>query len=178
MARVVWVGRDSAHRFSKAGALAIRLIAGEGVEGDAHRGVTVQHRSRVAADPSQPNLRQVHLIPAELFADLAGRGFSIGPGDLGENITTEGLDLAALPTGARLTIGAAVVEITGLRNPCGQIDAFRKGLLAAVLDRAPDGRLIRKAGVMGIVVTGGDIHPGDTIAVALPPEPHRLLERV
>lgn len=178
-ATVTWVGRDASHRFSKPGVLQIRLIAGEGVAGDAHRGVTVQHRSRVAADPTQPNLRQVHLIAGELFDELAARGFRVASGDLGENITTRGIDLLALPTGARLAIGAtAVVEITGLRNPCGQIEKFQTGLLAAVLDRAPDGALIRKAGVMGIVVTGGDIAPGDTITVTLPAEPHRPLERV
>jgi MOSC domain-containing protein YiiM len=178
-ATVTWVGRDASHRFSKPGVLQIRLIAGEGVAGDAHRGVTVQHRSRVAADPTQPNLRQVHLIQGELFEELAARGFQVVSGDLGENITTRGIDLLALPTGARLAIGAtAVVEITGLRNPCGQIEKFQTGLLAAVLDRAPDGALIRKAGVMGIVVTGGDIAPGDTITVTLPAEPHRPLERV
>lgn len=176
---VTWVGRDAAHRFSKPGAMLIRLIAGEGVAGDAHRGVTVQHRSRVAADPTQPNLRQVHLIQGELFAELATRGFTVASGDLGENITTRGIDLLALPTGARLAIGAeAVIEITGLRNPCGQIEKFQTGLLAAVLDRAADGGLIRRAGVMGIVVSGGDIAPGDTISVTLPAEPHRPLERV
>lgn len=176
---VTWVGRDAAHRFSKSGAMLIRLIAGEGVAGDAHRGVTVQHRSRVAADPTQPNLRQVHLIQGELFEELAARGFRVASGDLGENITTRGIDLLALPTGARLAIGTeAVIEITGLRNPCSQIEKFQSGLLAAVLDRAPDGGLIRKAGVMAIVVTGGDITPGDAITVTLPAEPHRPLERV
>lgn len=178
-ATVTWVGRDASHRFSKPGVLQIRLIAGEGVAGDAHRGVTVQHRSRVAADPTQPNLRQVHLIQAELFDELTARGFQVASGDLGENITTRGIDLLGLPTGTRLAIGAtAIIEITGLRNPCGQIEKFQTGLLAAVLDRAPDGALIRKAGVMGIVVTGGDITPGDTITVTLPAEPHRPLERV
>lgn len=178
-ATVAWVGRDAHHHFSKRAALSIRLIAGEGVEGDAHRGVTVQHRSRVAADPTQPNLRQIHLIQGELFEDLTARGFAVQPGDLGENVTTRGIDLLALPTGARLAIGPTVViELTGLRNPCGQIEAFQKGLLAAVLDRAPDGALIRKAGVMGIIVTGGDISAGDTLTVTLPAEPHQPLERV
>lgn len=178
-ATVVWVGKDAHHHFSKRPALSIRLVAGEGIEGDAHRGTTVKHRSRVAADPTQPNLRQVHLMHGELFDELAGKGFSVHPGDLGENITTRGVDLLALPTGTRLAIGdTAVVELTGLRNPCNQIETFQKGLLAAVLDRAPDGGLIRKAGVMAIVITGGDILPGDAITVTLPAEPHRRLERV
>lgn len=178
-ATVVWVGKDAHHHFSKRAALSIRLVAGEGIEGDAHRGTTVKHRSRVAADPTQPNLRQVHLMHGELFDELAGKGFSVHPGDLGENITTRGVDLLALPTGTRLAIGdTAIIELTGLRNPCNQIETFQKGLLAAVLDRAPDGGLIRKAGVMAIVVTGGDILPGDAITVTLPAEPHRRLERV
>jgi MOSC domain-containing protein YiiM len=166
------------HGFSKQPAASITLIAGEGVEGDAHRGVTVKHRSRVAADPSQPNLRQVHLIHTELFDELDERGFSIGIGDLGENIATEEIDLLGLPAGAILQIGTAKIEITGLRNPCGQIEAFATGLLAAVLDKAADGALIRKSGVMGVVLAGGTISPGDEIFVALPPEPHRPLERV
>jgi MOSC domain-containing protein YiiM len=139
----------------------------------------VKHRSRVAVDPTQPNLRQVHLIQAELFDELAGRGFDIRPGDLGENVTTRGIDLLALPRGALLRLGGdAVVEVTGLRNPCAQIEAFRPGLLAAVLDRGPDGEVIRKAGIMGIVRASGDVRPGDGIAVTLPPPPHERLERV
>ena len=177
--RVISVALDDRHRFSKRVVPAIRLLAGLGVEGDAHCGATVQHRSRVAADPTAPNLRQVHLLQAELFADLAGRGFDLAPGDLGENILTSGLDLLALPRGTRLAIGdAAVVELTGLRNPCSQIEKFRPGLLAAVLDRAPDGGLIRKAGVMAVVVDGGDVGPGDAVAVTLPPPPWQRLERV
>ncbi|MGL4727285.1 MAG: MOSC domain-containing protein [Bosea sp. (in: a-proteobacteria)] len=175
---VAGVCASVAHGFSKQPAATIRLIAGEGVEGDAHRGVMVKHRSRVAADPTQPNLRQVHLIPAELFDDVDEQGFAIGIGDLGENITTEEIDLLDLPKGTILAIGEARIEITGLRNPCAQIDAFRKGLLAAVLDKAPDGTLIRKAGIMGIVLAGGEISPGDEIFVTLPPEPHVKLERV
>ena len=177
--RVISVGADNGHRFSKPRRDAIRLLAGLGVEGDAHCGVTVQHRSRVAADPSQPNLRQVHLIQGELFDELAARGFALHPGDLGENILTRGLDLLALPRGTRLTLGpAAVVELTGLRNPCAQIEHFRKGLLAAVLDRAADGSLIRKAGVMAVVLEGGVVTPGDAVVPTLPPEPWAKLERV
>jgi MOSC domain-containing protein YiiM len=177
--RVISVATDDGHRFSKRVVPVIRLLAGLGVEGDAHCGVTVKHRSRVAADPTAPNLRQVHLVQGELFDELRPRGFDLAPGDLGENILTHGLDLLALPRGARLAIGAtAIVELTGLRNPCGQIENFRKGLLAAVLDRAADGTLVRKAGVMGIVIAGGDIAPGDAITVALPAEPWQRLERV
>lgn len=178
-ATVLSVGRDGAHRFSKPVAAEIRLLAGLGVEGDAHCGATVKHRSRVAVDPTRPNLRQVHLVQSELFADLAARGFALAPGDLGENVLTRGIDLLALPRGTRLRLGrTALVEVTGLRNPCGQIEAFAKGLLAAVLDRAADGSLIRKAGVMAVVVEGGPVRPGDAIAVGLPPEPWCRLERV
>lgn len=177
--RVIAVARDGVHRFSKQVVSAIELIAGRGVAGDAHAGVTVRHRSRVAVDPSRPNLRQVHLIHAELFAELRGRGFVLAPADLGENITTRGLDLLALPRGASLRIGeAAVLEVTGLRNPCAQIERFRTGLLAAVLDRGAGGEPIRKAGVMAIVHRGGTVRPGDAVAIDLPPLPHRPLERV
>lgn len=178
MASVVSVSLDRRHRFSKERAERIMLVTGEGVEGDAHRGVTVKHRSRVRFDPSQPNLRQVHLIHAELFAELATKGFAVAPGDIGENITTEGIDLLALPTGARLAIGGAVIEVTGLRNPCIQLDRFRDGLMQAVLDRDVDGRLVRKAGIMGIVIEGGQVSIGDRIDVELPAEPHRPLEKV
>ncbi len=178
MASVVSVSLDRRHRFSKARADSITLITGEGVEGDAHRGVTVKHRSRVRFDPTQPNLRQVHLIHVELFAELATKGFTIAAGDIGENITTEGIDLLGLPTGARLAIGAAVIEVTGLRNPCIQLDRFQDGLMQAVLDRDTDGRLVRKAGIMGIVLQGGPVAVGDTITVMLPAEPHRPLEKV
>lgn len=177
---VAAVAAARGHRFSKKPALAIRLVEGLGVVGDAHAGATVKHRSRVARDPSQPNLRQVHLIDSALFDDLAGRGFpGIGPADLGENVTTRCVDLLALPTGTRLALGPeAVVEVTGLRNPCLQLDRFRPGLMRAVLERTPDGRLVRKAGIMAVVVAGGDVSAGDTIRVALPPEPHRQLEVV
>lgn len=148
------------------------------MEGDCHAGVTVQHRSRVTRDPDQPNLRQVHLIHSELLDELASRDLTVAPGDLGENITTRGLDLLALPKGARLTIGEAVIEITGLRNPCQQLNLFQPGLMYAVLDRDAEGGLVRKAGVMGIVVAGGEIRPGDVIAVDLPPPPHRPLAPV
>lgn len=178
MARVISVSLDRRHRFSKETVERIRLIAGEGVEGDAHRGVTVKHRSRARFNPTLPNLRQVHLIHAELFDELAGKGFTVKPGELGENVTTRDIDLLGLPTGARLAIGGALIELTGLRNPCIQMDRFQDGLMQATLDRDADGNLIRKAGVMGIVLEGGDIAIGDSIAVTLPKGPHRPLEKV
>ncbi len=179
MGTVIAVARDEGHRFSKPLLPAIRLLAGLGVEGDAHCGETVKHRSRVAVDPTQPNLRQVHLIQAELFEELATNGFSLRPGDMGENVTTRGLDLLSLPAGTRLRLGPdALVAITGLRNPCVQIEAFQPGLLKAVLGRDADGKLIRKAGIMGIVLAGGEVRPGDPIGVSLPALPHRALERV
>ncbi|MGE0599459.1 MAG: MOSC domain-containing protein [Dehalococcoidia bacterium] len=177
-ARVVAVHRSPAHTFHKRAVPVIRLVAGLGVEGDAHNGVTVKHLSRVAKDPTQPNLRQVHLVHQELHQGLLARGFRVAPGEMGENITTTGLDLLGLPRGARLTVGEAIIEITGLRNPCLQLDAFPAGLMQACLDRDEVGGLIRLAGVMGIVVTGGEIRPGDPIEVELPAEPHRRLEPV
>jgi MOSC domain-containing protein YiiM len=165
---VLAVHRSPTHSFSKTPALAIRLIAGIGVEGDAHAGETVKHRSRVARDPTQPNLRQVHLIHAELHDELNAAGFHVKPGDMGENITTRGLDLLALPTGTRLIIGAAVIEVTGLRNPCVQLDRFQPGLMQATLDRDAAGNLIRKAGVMGVVLSGGDVQAGERIRVQMP----------
>jgi MOSC domain-containing protein YiiM len=177
--KVVAVSRSKSHSFSKSTEMSIRLLKGLGVEGDAHMGETVKHRSRVRVDPTQPNLRQVHLVQSELFDELRQKGFSIHPGDIGENIATSGIDLLGLPTGAVLHIGdSAVVEITGLRNPCSQLDGFQNGLTAAVLDRDAAGNLIRKAGIMGVVRAGGDIRPGDPIRVELPAEPHRPLERV
>jgi MOSC domain-containing protein YiiM len=179
MGSVVAVSLRAGHHFSKTPSLSIRLLQGLGVAGDAHMGETVKHRSRVRKDPTQPNLRQVHLIHVELFSELRARGFTVKPGDLGENITTSGIDLLALPTGARLHLGAgAMVEITGLRNPCIQIDKFRKGLMAATLDRDSDGSLIRKAGIMGIVIADGDVRPGDAIRVEVPTAPHRPLQPV
>lgn len=176
---VTAVSRNGEHTFSKQNRSGIRLLAGIGVEGDAHAGVTVQHRSRVAQDPTQPNLRQVHLMHAELHEELGAKGFQVEAGQLGENITTRGLDLLGLPTGTKLNIGdTAVIEVTGLRNPCAQIDKFQPGLQAAVLDRDAQSELIRKAGIMAVVLEGGDVRPGDPIRAELPPEPHRKLERV
>jgi MOSC domain-containing protein YiiM len=178
-ATVVGVSADGQHRFSKTSTGAITLLEGLGARGDAHAGVTVQHRSRVAVDPTQPNLRQVHLIHAELFAELMHQGFQVQPGQLGENITTTGLDLLDLPRGTHLHIGSeAVLEVTGLRNPCAQINTFRPGLLNAVLRRDQDGALVRKAGIMSIAVRGGVVRPSDPIAVRLPTGPFQRLERV
>ena len=176
---VVSVGADAGHRFGKPARDSIRLLAGLGVDGDAHCGETVKHRSRVAVDPTQPNRRQVHLLHAELLDELNAAGFDVAPGQLGENVLTRGLDLLALPTGARLRLGrTALVEITGLRNPCAQIEAFRPGLLKAVLGRDAEGRIVRKAGIMGIVLEGGEVLPGDGVSVTLAPQPHRPLEWV
>ena len=178
-ATVEAVSRSATHSFSKPSEPSIELLEGLGVAGDAHLGVTVQHRSRVAADPTQPNLRQVHLIHGELHDELGAAGFRVRAGDMGENITTRGIDLLGLPRGTRLHIGEqAVVEVTGLRNPCGQLDQFQDGLLSAVLDRDAQGKLVRKAGIMGVVLAGGVVQPGDTIRAELPPPPHEALERV
>ena len=179
MASVVAVSVSPQHALSKANAPSIRLVKGLGVEGDAHAGKTVQHRSRVRKDPAAPNLRQVHLIHAELFDELALKGFRVEPGDMGENVATRGLDLLSLPRGTRLRLGkTAEIEITGLRNPCRQLDDWQKGLMAATLDRDAEGNLIRKAGVMAIVLESGEVRPGDGIAVTEPPLPHRPLEPV
>lgn len=176
---VVAVSRSISHTFSKANQPGIRLLTGLGVEGDAHKGQTVKHRSRVAKDPTQPNLRQVHLIHAELHDELQAVGFRVSAGQMGENITTRGLDLLALPTGTRLYLGdAAIVEVTGLRNPCVQLDRFQPGLMAAVLGRDARGKLIRKAGIMGIVLADGEVRPNDPIRVELPPPPYEPLHCV
>ncbi len=173
MGVITAVSLSKGHHFSKTNSLSIRLLSGLGVAGDAHMGETVKHRSRVARDPTQPNLRQVHLIHEELFDELAPKNFIVRPGDMGENVTTRGIDLLALPTGTRLHLGnSAVVEITGLRNPCIQIDRFQKGLMAATLDKDADGSLIRKAGVMSVVLAEGDVRPGDAVRVVLPEGPH------
>ena len=167
------VALSSEHSFHKMTQASIVLRTGLGVEGDAHSGKTVQHLSRIARDPAQPNLRQVHLIHVELFDELAQRGFVVKPGELGENITTRGIPLLDLPRGTQLHIGAsAIVELTGLRNPCVQIDRFQRGLMAAVLDRDEAGNLVRKSGVMGIVVSDGIIRANDTIAITLPRGKH------
>lgn len=176
---VTAVSRSAGHDFSKQTAPSIRLLAGLGVEGDTHLGETVQHRSRVKRDPSQPNLRQVHLIHQELHQELQAAGFALLAGEMGENVTTCGVDLLGLPTGTRIYLGeSAVVEVTGLRNPCHQLNDFRPGLMDATLDRDESGNLIRKAGVMAIVLADGEVRPGDVVRVELPSKPHRGLEPV
>jgi MOSC domain-containing protein YiiM len=178
-ARVTAVSLSAAHGVGKQNQHHVRLLAGVGVEGDVHSGSKVKHRSRVARDAEQPNLRQVHLIHAELHDELRAAGFDVADGQMGENVTTRGVDLLALPAGTRLHLGdEAVVEVTGLRNPCKQLDGIQPGLMAATLDRDQDGSLVRKAGIMGIVSAGGDVRPGDTIDVELPPRPHVSLEPV
>jgi len=176
---VVAVSRSAGHGFSKPNEDSIRLLKGLGVEGDAHLGVTVKHRSRVAKDPTVPNLRQVHLIHAELIDELETAGFRVWPGAMGENVTTRDVDLLGLPTGTRLRLGsAALVEVTGLRNPCRQLNDFQPGLMNATLDRDTDGNLVRKAGIMAVVLTSGEVRPGDAVAIELPPGPPRKLEPV
>lgn len=179
MAVVAQVWSSATHSFSKFARRELELIEGQGVAGDAHCGVTVKHRPRVARDPTQPNLRQVHLIAAELFDELSACGFGVQPGQLGENLTTRGIDLLALPRDAELRIGANVVlRVTGLRNPCPQIENFEPGLLKAVVSHDANGDIVRKAGIMSIVLAGGVVRPGDSIAVTLPPPPHVKLDRV
>ena len=177
--KVLTVSACGNHLFSKKVRASIYLLKGLGVEGDAHMGATVKHRSRVERDPSQPNLRQVHLIHAELFMELNQQGYDVSSGTIGENILTQGIELLDLPTGTRLHIGkSATVEVTGSRNPCWQLDDYQSGLLKAVLDRDKNGNLIRKSGIMGIVLKDGEVCPGDEIEVDLPPEPHQRLEPV
>jgi MOSC domain-containing protein YiiM len=176
---VTAVSRSATHSLSKSGREAITLLAGLGVEEDAHAGETIKHRSRVRRDPTVPNLRQVHLIHAELHEELRAAGLDVEPGQMGENVTTRGIDLLALPAGTRLRLGEqAVVEVTGLRNPCVQLDGIQPGLMQATLGRDGDGNLVRKAGVMSVVVQDGQVRPGDRIEAELPPEPHRPLEPV
>lgn len=176
---IIGLARDGQHRFSKQPCESLTLLAGLGVEGDAHAGRLVQHLSRMARDPNVPNLRQVHLIHSELFEELAEKGFEVSPGQLGENVTTRGIDLLSLSRGTRLRLGSdAVIEITGLRNPCKQIDGLAKGLMAATLDKAADGSLIRKCGVMAVVVTDGVVSPGDAIALESVPLGFEALEVV
>jgi len=176
---VTAVSRSGSHAFSKRNQPAIRLIRGWGVEGDVHAGATIRHRSRMRREAAQPNLRQVHLMHAELHNELADAGFAVEAGDLGENVTTSGIDLLSLPTATRLRLGnQAIVELTGLRNPCRQIDDFRSGLLKHVLAKNRDGAVVHRVGVMGIVIMGGDVRAGDGIGVDLPSQPHRPLQLV
>lgn len=178
-ATVKSVSKSGSHTFSKYNCESILLLEGLGVESDAHMGEKVKHRSRVAQDPNQPNLRQIHLIHRELFDELMEKGFLVNDGQMGENITTQGIDLLNLPKDAILSIGStAKIKITGLRNPCAQIDSIQKGLMKAVLDKDEAGNLVRKAGIMGIILAGGEVKKGDPISVELPQQPHVKLERV
>ncbi|CAM5519347.1 MOSC domain-containing protein [Streptomyces griseorubiginosus] len=173
------VSSNGTYSFSKPNRESITLLAGFGVEGDVHGGATVKHRFRMRKDPSQPNLRQVHLIHEELFEDVRRAGFEVAAGELGENVTTRGVDLLTLPRGTRLRLGeTAVVEVTGLRNPCAQIDGFRKGLMKQVVDRDENGRPRFLSGIMGVVVTGGVVRPGDAVEIDLPSGPHEPLDIV
>ena len=175
---VVAVSRSATHSFSKPPAEAITLIANWGVEGDAHAGATAQHLYVVKKDPTRANLTQVHLIHEELFAELADR-FTVLPGELGENVTTSGVDLLALPLGTRIHLGAdAVVELTGLRSPCSKINKYQGGLMKALVEKDDDGCIVRKSGVMGIVIAGGVVAPGDALRVELPQGEHVALEVV
>ena len=177
---VTAVSVSAGHTMTKPNAAAIRLLAGRGVEGDAHNGVTVKHRSHARRDPTKPNLRQVHLIHSELHDELAGQGFpGVQPGQMGENVTTSGIDLLGLPVGTKLRLGdEAIVEVTGLRNPCAQLDGIQPGLMKATLDRDEDGNIVMRSGIMGVVLAGGEVRPGDAIGVELPPPPHVRLQKV
>ncbi|MFF7278874.1 MOSC domain-containing protein [Streptomyces griseorubiginosus] len=173
------VSSNGTYSFSKPNRESITLLEGFGVEGDVHGGATVKHRFRMKKDPSQPNLRQVHLIHEELFEEVRQAGFEVAAGQLGENVTTRGIDLLSLPRGTRLRLGeTAVVEVTGLRNPCAQIDGFQKGLMKQVVGRAEDGRPRFRSGIMSVVVTGGEIRPGDAVEINLPSGPHEPLDIV
>ena len=177
--RVASLSASPDYTFSKALTKRVRLVEGIGVEGDVHSGETVKHRSRVAKDPTQPNLRQVHLIPAELLETLADEGYDVSPGRLGENVLTRDLNLHALPTGTRLELGRdAVLELTGLRNPCGQLNGVGSGLMKRLKYETEDGRTVREGGVMSVVLVGGDVSVDDEIRVVLPDAPHRPLEKV
>jgi len=173
--KVVGVQISGKHAFSKVPQDAIRLIENFGVEGDAHAGATDQHLYHIRRFGQHPNLRQVHLIQAELLDEVAGKGHAVCPGELGENISTRHVDLLGLPTGTRLRLGSeAVIELTGLRNPCHQIEDFQPGLLKHLVEKKPTG-LVRRAGVMSVVLQGGDVRPGDAIEIELPPLPHEPL---
>jgi MOSC domain-containing protein YiiM len=176
---VTAVSRSAGHTLAKPNEDRITLLSRLGVEGDAHAGATVKHRSRLARFAKEPNLRQVHLIHAELHDELRARGFAVTAGQMGENVTTRGVDLLGLPTGTRLCLGdRAVLEVTGLRNPCAQLDRIQPGLMGATLERDQDGNLVRKAGIMAVVLTGGEVRPGDPIRVELPPAPRQPLAPV
>lgn len=172
--RILSVSARSGHHFSKTPQRSIRLLAGLGVEGDGHMGERIKHRSRARYNPALPNLRQVHLIDSGYIALMAAKGYAVAPGDIGENLLVAGIDLISMPQDTLLHLGGdgAVVRITGLRNPCIQMDRFMPGLMAASLDRDADGGLIRLTGVMGVVEGGGAVVPGDVVRVEMPEGEH------
>ncbi|MEU0944455.1 MOSC domain-containing protein [Streptomyces canus] len=177
--KITAVSSNGTYSFTKPNRESITLLAGFGVEGDVHGGATVKHRFRMKRDPSQPNLRQVHLMHEELFEEVRRAGFEVAAGELGENVTTRGVDLLGLPVGTLLHLGGeAVVEVTGLRNPCAQIDRFQKGLMKQVVGRSEDGRALFRSGIMSVVVRGGVVRAGDAVGVELPEGPHRALDIV
>jgi MOSC domain-containing protein YiiM len=177
--KITAVSSNGTYSFTKPNRESITLLAGFGVEGDVHGGATVKHRFRMRKDPSQPNLRQVHLMHEELFDEVRRAGFEVAAGELGENVTTRGVDLLGLPTGTLLHLGGeAVVEVTGLRNPCAQIDGFQKGLMKQVVGRSGDGRALFRSGIMSVVVRGGVVRAGDAVGVELPEGPHQPLDIV
>ncbi len=176
---IIALSKSPFHTFTKTPEHSVRLLEGLGVDGDTHSGKTDQHRSHAARNPNAPNLRQVHLIHSELHDELREKGFKVGPGQMGENITTRGVDLLSLPAGTRLHLGKhAIVELTGLRNPCKQLNTIQDKLMQATIEKKADGTILRKSGVMSIVIAGGDVFLNDAIRVELPAEPHRAMEPV
>jgi MOSC domain len=172
---VVAVAADRGHRFSKPTRDRIVLLEGHGVEGDAHAGPFVRHRYLARRRPRVPNLRQVHLIPSELFRSLSEAGFEVAAGDLGENITTTGLDLERMPLGTLIEFGLmAMIELTGLRTPCVLIDRFQAGLKRQVLSSDETGPPF-KCGVLGVVRSGGPVAAGDAARARLPSSRFRTL---
>ena len=176
---VVAVSLNPKHTFSKLPQLSIHLLAGLGVEGDAHCGSTVRHRYLVRRNPAAPNRTQVHLLEAEFLEALAtdAPNFpAFHPGDFGENILTRSIRLISLPLGTRLHLGpTAIVELTGLRSPCKQMNTLRPGLMKASF---VPGTRRHRAGVMAVVLEAGTLSAADTIHVELPPEPHIALRPV
>lgn len=175
---VIAVASDSKHNIIKPIRESVRLIAGWGVEGDAHAGKTVQHRYDKRRNPDAPNLRQVHLMHSELFDQVSGLGLSVKPGQMGENITTRHIDILNLPRGTQLRIGEAVIEITGLRNPCKYLNQIAPGLLKACLGKHEDGTNFPHSGVMGVILADGEVKAGDEIHIITPPKPHERLKPV
>ena len=179
---VAAVHRSDEHTFSKATCESIELVAGLGVNGDAHQGAKVKHRSRVAANPDQPNLRQIHLVMSELLDEVNSAGHNVVAGQLGESITTTGIDLISLPVGSMLRIGdTALVALTGLRNPCPQIKSVGDGLMKMMFiddQDNPEGPKIGRTGVMGVVIAGGIVAADDGIKIRFPAGPLTRMEKV